>query len=108
MKKNSNQRGYTSISTPDGKWRVWINRLNKSGQFAIACGFSIGDKLQFVDAIDALEYVQVEEVCHLDDDLSDLIIDCTIENHGEVFLRLIEDLPELMDKYLVKHPIKSE
>lgn len=107
MKKNSNQRGYASISTPDGKFRMWIPRPTSAGTAMCSCSFPLKNHLSFVDAIDKLDYLRVDEVREIDQDFSYLVISC-LDRPGECLMRMVEDLPELMDKYLVKHPIKSE
>lgn len=107
MKKNSNQRGYASISTPDGKFRMRIPRPTSAGTAMCSCSFPLKNHLSFVDAIDKLDYLRVDEVREIDQDFSYLVISC-LDRPGECLMRMVEDLPELMDKYLVKHPIKSE
>lgn len=108
MEKQMNQRGYASISTPDGKWRIWLHLPTASGRVTINCGFSLKKEISFVDAIDQLKYVQVDEVRQIDDDLSVLLLSCTIADYGEVSLKLLKDLPGLMERYLVNETIKSE
>ena len=51
---NSN-KGFSSISTPDGKFRMWIPRPTVSGRVICNCGFALKSHLPFVDAIDALD-----------------------------------------------------
>lgn len=95
-------RGYASISTPDGKFRMWVNRPTASGCIVCSCGFSLKQKLSFADAITALGYVRVDEVREIDQDYSTLILCCVHSSNG-VFEQLIEDIPELMEQYLVGH-----
>lgn len=95
-------RGYASISTPDGKFRIWLNRPTASGKIICSCGFALKGKLPFVDAIDTLSYVQVDEVRQIDQDYSTFILYCVQSPNG-VFERLIEDIPELMERYLTNH-----
>ena len=95
-------RGYASISTPDGKFRIWLNRPTASGKIICSCGFALKQKLPFVDAISALGYVQADEVQQIDQDYSTLILYCVQSSNG-VFERLIEDIPELMEQYLISH-----
>ena len=97
---NSN-KGFSSISTPDGKFRMWIPRPTVSGRVICNCGFALKSHLPFVDAIDALDYLQVDEVRQIDQDLSSLTISLLDAPH-ECMLKMIEDIPELMDQYLVK------
>lgn len=107
MEKNSNQRGYASISTPDGKYRMWITRFTSAGTATCSCGFSLKGNLPFVDAINQLDYLRVDEVKEIDQDYSILIVSC-LDRPSECLMRMVEDFPELMEKYLVRHPIKSE
>lgn len=94
-------RNFSSISTPDGKFRMWIPRLSASGKVACSCSFALKSHLPFVDAIDALDYLQVDEVIQIDQDLSYLVISC-LEAPHECIMKMIEDIPELMEQYLVK------
>lgn len=93
-------RGQTSISTPDGQFRIWLNRPTAAGKIICSCGFALKEKLPFVDAIDTLGYVMTDEVRQIDQDYSTLILYC-IQPPNEVVERLIEDLPILMEQYLV-------
>lgn len=97
---NSN-KVFSSISTPDGKFRMWIPRPTASGRVICNCGFALKSHLSFVDAIDALDYLQVDEVRQIDQDLSSLTISLLDAPH-ECMLKMIEDIPELMEQYLVK------
>lgn len=97
---NSN-KVFSSISTPDGKFRMWIPRPTASGRVICNCGFALKSHLPFVDAIDALDYLQVDEVRQIDQDLSSLTISLLDAPH-ECMLKMIEDIPELMEQYLVK------
>lgn len=99
MNDLSTHRGYASISTPDGKYRVWIPRPTSAGRVVCSCGFALKSHLPFVDAIDALDYLQVDEVRQIDQDLSNLIISCLDKPH-ECMLRMVEDIPKLMEEYL--------
>lgn len=92
-------RGYASISTPEGKYRMWISRPTKSGRMTCNCGFALANKMPFVDGIESLGYVSVEEVRQIDSDFSYLILRC-VDTSSECMLCLIEDIPALMEKYL--------
>ena len=46
--------------------------------------------------------MQADEVRLIDEDYSTLILTCVQSSDG-VFERLIEDIPELMEQYLVGH-----
>lgn len=102
MTTGKTDRGYASISTPDGKFRMWLNKPTASGKIICSCGFSLKQKLPFVDAINTLGYVQADKVRLIDEDYSTLILICVQSSDG-VFERLIEDIPELMEQYLVGH-----
>lgn len=102
MTTGQSNRGYASISTPDGRFRMWLNRPTASGKIICSCGFALKQKLPFVDAINKLGYVQADEVREIDMDYSTLIL-CCVQSPNGVFERLIEDIPELMDQYLISH-----
>lgn len=97
----SNNKNFASISTLDGQFRMWIPRPTASGKVICNCGFALKNHLPFVDAIDALDYLQVDEVRQIDQDLSSLII-TILDTPHECMLKMIEDLPGLMEQYLVK------
>ena len=97
----SNSRGFASISTPDGQYRIWLSKPTASGRIVCSCGFALKRKLPFVDAIGTLGYVYADEVRQIDEDYSTLILHAVQAPNG-VFERLIEDLSELMEQYLVK------
>ena len=94
-----NPRGYASISTNDGRNRIWIPRPDKAGVMRCNCGFGLGSHLPFVDAIDRLDYVHVEAVRQLDEDFSTIILQCDGEHKG-CLERLMEDIPNIMEEHL--------
>lgn len=96
----NNNKGFSSISTPDGQFRMWIPRPTASGRVICNCGFALKSHLPFVDAVDALDYLQVDEVRQIDQDFSILAISFLNASH-ECMLKMIEDIPELMEQYLV-------
>lgn len=100
MDNVSGERGYASISTPDGKFRIWVPRPTSAGRMNCTCGFALKKHLPFVDAMDALDYIQVEEVRQIDEDFSYMVISC-LEKPHECMLKLIDDFPSLMEQYLV-------
>ena len=65
----NNNKGFSSISTPDGQFRMWIPRPTASGRV-------------------------------IDQDFSILAISFLNAPH-ECMLKMIEDIPELMEQYLV-------
>lgn len=93
-------RGFASISTPDGRFRIWVPRPTNSGRMTCNVGFPLKEHLDFVDAIDGLEYLQVDEVRQIDKDLSTMVLWCK-QSPTACMERLLEDLPELMEQYLV-------
>lgn len=97
---HTHQRGFVSISTPDGRYRLWIPRPSMAGIMHCNCGFGLQSHRPFVDAIDRLEYVSVEAVEQLDEDFSTLVIQCKTQPYRDVLPRLLEDLPELMEEHL--------
>ncbi|MDO4164032.1 MAG: hypothetical protein Q4D56_06555 [Bacteroides sp.] len=93
-------RGFASISTPDGRFRLWMQRPRVSGTILINCGFSLKERMAFVDAIDALSCVEVTSVRNVDQDYSSITLAC----HGltpKCAERLLEALPDLMQQHLV-------
>lgn len=107
MERTTNLRGYASISTPDGTWHIWLSRPTKSGEIICSCGFSLQSKMPFVDAISNLGYVSADEVQIIDRDYSVIILRCIQAPEG-VYEKLMDDIPELMEQYLVNVTTKSE
>lgn len=101
-----NDRGFASISTPDGRFRMWVPRPTAGGKITCSCGFALGEYLPFTDAVDALAYVRVEEIRHIDEGFGYMVIGC-VEEPRECMERLLEDFPELMERYLVKEEERS-
>lgn len=91
---------FTVISSPDDKFKIWVQRPTYNGRIVCTCGFSLKGRMPFVDAIDRLPYVSVEEVNNVDEDMSHLIL--RMENNSNDVL-LIEDIQELMEQYIVKY-----
>ena len=85
----NNNKGFSSISTPDGQFRMWIPRPTASGRVICNCGFALKSHLPFVVA-----------VRQIDQDFSILAISFLNAPH-ECMLKMIEDIPELMEQYLV-------
>lgn len=50
-------------------------------------------------SISTLDYLQVDEVRQIDQDLSNLVISC-LDKPQECMLRMVEDIPKLMEEYL--------
>lgn len=55
-----------------------------------------------MDAIDALPYIQVEEIRDIDEDYSTFIITCKETPYHACMERMIEDLPKLMEEHLTE------
>lgn len=91
-------RGFATISTPDGRQRIWIYRPQEIF-IDIACSFTLNGRMGFVDAIDRLKYVRVEEARMFDDNYSTLMLSCQ-QNPGDCLEQLMEDLPKLMEDWL--------
>lgn len=89
---------FTAISSPDDKFKVWIQRPMFDGRIVCTCGFSLKGRMAFVDAIDKLPYISVEESNSIDEDMSHIIL--RVEDNKNA-VRLIEALPELMEQYLI-------
>ena len=53
-------RGFATISTPDGRDRIWLPRPTASGQIYATCSFALSGRMPLVDSIDTLGYVRVE------------------------------------------------
>lgn len=95
--KNPELQPFTIISSPDDKFKVWIQRP-MCGKTVCTCGFSLKGRMAFVDAIDKLPYISVEESNSIDEYMSHIIL--RVEDNKNA-VRLIEDLPELMEQYLI-------
>jgi hypothetical protein len=89
---------FTIISSPDDKFKVWIRRPVSDGRIVCTCGFSLEGRMAFVDAINKLPYTSVETSNNIDEDMSHIIL--RVEDNKNA-VRLIEDLPELMEQYLI-------
>lgn len=100
--ENNNQKGFASVSTPDGRYRIWMPRPTSSGRLVCSCSFALKKRLLLVDAIDALPYIQVEEIRDIDEDYSMFIITCKETPYHICMERLIEDLPRLMEEHLTE------
>lgn len=79
---------------------MWLNRPTVSGRIVCSCGFALKERLPFVNAINELGYVQVDEVRQIDQDYSTLIL-YSVHAFNEVFEQLIEDIPKLMEQYFI-------
>lgn len=79
-----NDRGFASISTPDGRFRMWVPRPTAGGKITCSCGFALGEYLPFTDAVDALAYVRVEEIRHIDEGFG-YMVSAASRNHGSVW-----------------------
>lgn len=99
MEKEKN-KGFASVSTPDGKYRIWMPRPTGSGTMTCACSFGLQHRLPLVDAIDRLPYVRVDEVREIDEDYSTLVLTCQTTPYSACLERLMEDLPNLMEEHL--------
>lgn len=88
---------FTVISSPDDRFKIWVQRPMPNGRIVCTCSFSLKERMAFVDAIDKLSYVLVEEINNIDEDMSHIML--RIE-YDKSTVRLIEDLPELMEQYL--------
>ena len=97
---DNNPRGYASISTNDGRYRIWIPRPNGAGVMHCNCGFGLRSHLPFVDAIDQLDYVTVAAVNQLDQDFSTIVLQCLERPYAVCVERLMEDIPNLMEEHL--------
>lgn len=88
-----------TISTPDGRRRLWLPRPMATGRIHAACNFALAGHMDFVDSIDTLGYVRVEGAETYDEDYSSLTLSCLQAPEG-CLERLMEDLPELMEEWL--------
>ena len=77
-------RGFATISTPDGRDRIWLPRPTASGQIYATCSFG---------------YVRVERATTYDNDYSSLHLAC-LTNPQDCMERLMEDLPKVMEEWL--------
>ncbi len=93
------QRGFATIYTPDGRQRIWLHRPTPEGSIHASCNFALAGHYDFVDAVDTLGYVRVEQATTYDKDYSSLTLTCLLAPEG-CLERLMEDLPEKMEEYL--------
>lgn len=93
------KRGFAIITTPDEENRVWIHRpINNT--ITVCCSFSLEGRMEFIDAINNSEcMVEVQEVHTFDEDYSSFIMQCK-DNPEKCAERLLEAIPELMDKHV--------
>ena len=92
-------RCFATISSPDGRDRIWIYRPTDSGFIDIACSFGLNGQFGFVDAIDHLEYVRVEEARIHDENYSTMMLSCQ-QVPMDCLERRMEDLPKVMEEWL--------
>ena len=92
-------RGFATISTPDGRHRIWLPRPTEAGRIFASCSFALAGHMDFVDGIDRLGYVRVERAETSDDNYSRLDLSCQ-DGPALCLERLMEDLPRLMEKHL--------
>ena len=92
-------RGFATISTPDGRDRIWLPRPTASGQIYATCSFALSGRMPLVDSIDTLGYVRVERATTYDNDYSSLHLVC-LTNPQDCMERLMEDLPKVMEEWL--------
>lgn len=100
--ENKNQKGFASVSTPDGRYRIWMPRPTSSGRLICSCSFALKRWMPLVDAIDALPYIQVEEVRDIDEDYSTFILTCKQTPYHACMDKLMDDLPRLMEAHLTE------
>ncbi len=98
-------RPYVKITTPDGKHFVWIKRPDREHRACLISNF--GMNTAFADAIDKLSYLTVEQISRIDTvDMCTIIF--RVEGKTvECMNRLIEDIPDILDK-LELQPRKNE
>lgn len=100
METNNQQgRGFATISSADGRLRIWVQRPTPDGSIHLSCNFALAGHYDFVDAVDKLDYVSVYSVLTYDDDYSSMVMTCGQAPEG-CLKRLLEDLPELMEEWL--------
>ena len=93
-------RGFASIASGDGRFRLWLPRPTATGLMVCNCGFGLRSHLPFVDAIDQLDYVKVAAVNQLDQDFSTIVLQCLEQPYAVCVERLMEDIPNLMEEHL--------
>lgn len=95
--ENEKLQPFTIISSPEDKFKIWIQRPI-FGRIVCTCGFSLKGRMPFVGALDKLGYVTVEETNNIDEDMSHIILRTEYNKNA---VRLIEDMPGLIDQYLI-------
>lgn len=92
-------RGFATISTADGRLRIWVQRPTKAGRIYASCNFPLAGHWDFVDSIDTLGYVCVDGGTTYDNDYSSLQLTC-LKKPAECLERLMVDLPKVMEEWL--------
>lgn len=96
MKTNSN-KPFTVISSEDNRFKFWVPKPDQEGRLYCTMSFNAMKYLPFIDALNNLPYVTVNNVNAIDDDLSNADISLTGEHSLSQF---IEDVPELIYSYV--------
>lgn len=99
MKNNIHHRNFASISTNDGRYRVWFSSPSEQGQQVITCSFSLEGKQFFLDAINSLNYLRVDCVREIGAEMSHIYLHTSIDRN-ECMLQLFEDLPSILEDSL--------
>ena len=91
-------RGYATITLPDGNDKAWISRPTPGGVIVCNFSFSLRGLMPMIDALADLEYIDVDEVQDIDNDISSVRLLC-LDKANQCASRLLEDLPEILDHY---------
>ena len=86
-----------TITAPDGKNFIRIYLYPDAGIAYLSCSFGLSGHIPFVDAIDRLDYVHVEEVKTYDNDYATARLLCSGDH---CLARLMEDIPNIMEEHL--------
>lgn len=97
--ERSKSKRSATITAPDGKNFIRIFLYPAEGIAYLSCSFGLDSRMNFVDGVDALEYVTVNQVTTYDEDYAVLRLQYDSDHKG-CLERLMEDIPTLMEAHL--------
>ena len=97
--ERSKSKRSATITAPDGKKFHPYLPISRGGIAYLSCSFGLDSRMNFVDGVDALEYVTVNQVTTYDEDYAVLRLQYDSDHKG-CLERLMEDIPPLMEAHL--------